>query len=462
MPRLPQPGGDEGSWGAILNDFLSQVHNTDGSLKDSSITEDKLDAITRAKINTVGGPIGATGPSGATGPTGATGVAGATGVGATGATGAVGLQGATGAVGDVGATGSTGPAGLQGATGAGATGATGPQGEAGSTGTQGATGPQGEAGDTGATGATGPAGADGTSVTIVGNVTDSTALPVLTPGDVGSGYLTDDDGHLHVWSGSSWTDVGEIRGPEGAVGATGPAGLTGGIGATGATGPQGLSGTTGGQGATGSTGPEGATGPAGATTIGGIAGLQTALDSKANDVGVVHLSGSETLTDKTIDGAQNTFTNIPLGTAVTGNLPVSRLNSGTNASAITYWRGDGAWVDPPGVDLHYPFSISGAIYVTTGQGRMYVESSRTITRVRASVGTAPTGASIIIDVLKNGTSIYSATPANRPTITVGSYTALGGTPTTTSFTTGDYITVSVLQIGSVVAGSDLTVSVRLQ
>lgn len=38
MARLPNPGQDSGTWGTILNDFLSQTHKADGSLKDDVIT----------------------------------------------------------------------------------------------------------------------------------------------------------------------------------------------------------------------------------------------------------------------------------------------------------------------------------------------------------------------------------------------------------------------------------------
>lgn len=37
MARLPQPGGDQGAWGTILNDFLSQSLNSDGSLRTSAL-----------------------------------------------------------------------------------------------------------------------------------------------------------------------------------------------------------------------------------------------------------------------------------------------------------------------------------------------------------------------------------------------------------------------------------------
>ncbi len=49
MSRLPIPGGDTGTWGSVLNDFLNQSHNTDGSLKPSAVAPALPDATTTSK-----------------------------------------------------------------------------------------------------------------------------------------------------------------------------------------------------------------------------------------------------------------------------------------------------------------------------------------------------------------------------------------------------------------------------
>lgn len=53
MARLPQPGGDSGEWGAILNSFLQVVHETSGDLKAGAVTEAHLHDNVQTKLNTV-------------------------------------------------------------------------------------------------------------------------------------------------------------------------------------------------------------------------------------------------------------------------------------------------------------------------------------------------------------------------------------------------------------------------
>lgn len=83
-------------------------------------------------------------------------------------------------------------------------------------------GPKGDTGTAGEQGEQGPPGADGTSVQIVDNVPTAADLPTdLTEADAGKGWITDDDGHLHVWSGTAFTDAGNIKGPKGDTGTAG-------------------------------------------------------------------------------------------------------------------------------------------------------------------------------------------------------------------------------------------------
>lgn len=107
------------------------------------------------------------------------------------------------------------------------------------------------------------------------------------------------------------------------------------------------------------------------------------------------------------------------------------------------------------------FGIEGAVTVRTGKQRIYNDSgrTRTILSVRASVDTAPTGASLICDVNKGGTTIFG-TQASRPTIAASTNTNKTTGMTVNTWEDGTYLSVDVDQIGSSAAGADLTVLIE--
>jgi collagen type VII alpha len=112
----------------------------------------------------------------------------------------------------------------------------------------------------GEVGPLGPTGPQGTSITFKGSVASVGNLPT-TGRSVNDAWIVDADGDLYVWNGTSWTNAGQIVGPQGPVGPTGERGLQGIQGPTGADST--VVGPTGPQGDVGPTGPRGLTGPQG-------------------------------------------------------------------------------------------------------------------------------------------------------------------------------------------------------
>lgn len=104
------------------------------------------------------------------------------------------------------------------------------------------------------------------------------------------------------------------------------------------------------------------------------------------------------------------------------------------------------------------FGTAGALVTQVGVGRFLFPAAARIINVMLAANTAPTGASIICDVNKNGITVFT-TQANRPSIAVAANASSAAVPDVTAIALGDYLTVDIDQVGSTIAGADLVVQV---
>ena len=97
----------------------------------------------------------------------------------------------------------------------------------------------------------------------------------------------------------------------------------------------------------------------------------------------------------------------------------------------------------------YDAETEGEDVVARKYGELVMARPGTFVGEEGYIDTVCTGAALIVDIMKNGTTIYAST---KPQFAVSTNVITAGVITTTTFVAGDRITFKVNSIGSTIAG----------